>query len=75
LVLRIQHLERSVSDFRIQVESMKLNDYVGSLKDQIKHILISEGWKVNDNKTKMYTPTSSEQKVVTGVSFDKVGNL
>jgi len=67
--------QERMKKFRQELETMKLSDYVWALQQRISSVVSQQWWKVNDKKTKIYTPTSSEQKEVTGVTFDKTWKL
>lgn len=75
LVGKLDLLKARVRNFRYSIEQSKIWNQIEGVADWVKKILIQEGWKVNENKSRINTPASKKQMIVTWVSIDRQWNL
>lgn len=72
---QIDVLQTRIADLRHSVEQTPLSNQTQRVLKEIEKILYGEGWEVNTTKRRIWTPTSSDKKVITWVSIDDSGNL
>lgn len=75
-IQKLNTLKQRIKNYRHEVEQNKaINDGIQVIQRWVRKILIDQWWVVKDKKTRMWTPASSHQKIITGVSLSKTWEL
>lgn len=70
LIEKLDGVKTKLRILRYSIEQSTIWNNIEAVAKWIEKILMQEWWKVNDSKTRIYTPGSQKQKVITGVSID-----
>lgn len=71
----INPLGERVKTYQLRIGNMKTEDTAGAVAWDLGKIVTHNGLTINPDKTKIFTPTSSESKQVTGLKIDSQGRI